>query len=643
MKDIIILSIYFNLPVGNKSKSVLIYGLVVGGSNAGMTEISDQIFLKFNSSNNNSSNNTTSIKHDKKEIKTYQFKYPTGMALSSSGKVIIVDNGSGTINEIDQSKINEIDDKGKPILNMTTTLRSFEPYGIVALPQHHSMIVSSRTYNKIYVFDETNFLLRKTLGRELGYIDGPADNARFNQPCGLARLSNGNILVADYGNNAIRMLSSNLSTVSTISISYDKCPSLVNPPNSNNNFFYNGTFLYHRSMSDKSRYNVVAIDKPVGIAVIPDGRVIVSTSESKFIVISEKSGQQIDSDNSYTRYEEEDIFIKGLYPKQKEEYQKIFNEFIKDLSNTEKEEYQQIFNEYRVEVIKLMRAKVNAYPAITRFELNANDYTDITSDWNGIYEEEHTLARALGGEGSRQSGEEEYVSYKRNERPIYKMKDNEKYLFYIINDKAGYWSLGHTYYITDINKCALRVKSDAKTPLSINSAARWEVNIFRRAKWSVVGVKINEVVLQETFNNQQLGEDHYRFMVNSGSNQLIKVLTNSFLLDTVRGQILQELVNRYRIDSIDSIGLNIHNLNKYWNYALLKRHTDTGTPLQMAELSGSTKINGISLMEQYKGVIVNCKRNNVFTKMKPKNKRSSSNHTSEFKLIGKELYKWTCD
>jgi acyl dehydratase len=51
---------------------------------------------------------------------------------------------------------------------------------------------------------------------EAGHLDGAAAQAQFNNPAGLALLPDGRVLVADQTNNRIRVLSADLQQVSTV-------------------------------------------------------------------------------------------------------------------------------------------------------------------------------------------------------------------------------------------------------------------------------------------------------------------------------------------------------------------------------------------------------------------------------------------
>src|SRR5688500_8450786 len=83
-----------------------------------------------------------------------------------------------------------------------------------------------------------------------GFADGPGASARFDTPSGVAAAADGTLYVADTGNNAIRRIAPD-GRVSTIA--------------------GDGTAGYRDGPGSESRFN-----GPVGVAVAPDGRVIVA-------------------------------------------------------------------------------------------------------------------------------------------------------------------------------------------------------------------------------------------------------------------------------------------------------------------------------------------------------------------------------
>ena len=86
---------------------------------------------------------------------------------------------------------------------------------------------------------------------ELGHEDGPAAQARFNGPYAVVVLSDGRILIADCYNDRIRMISADLQQVSTVA--------------------GDGTRGHRDGAAAQATFF-----RPRGFAVLPDGRVLVS-------------------------------------------------------------------------------------------------------------------------------------------------------------------------------------------------------------------------------------------------------------------------------------------------------------------------------------------------------------------------------
>jgi len=121
----------------------------------------------------------------------------------------------------------------------------------------------------IYISDTFNNLIRKMTADgnvttiagngTAGYADGPAANAEFYAPAGLAVDAQGNVYVADYGNNVIRKITADGTTVST--------------------FAGNG----YAAFVDGEALKVAAFNGPVGVAVDSKGNVFVADQNNNLI------------------------------------------------------------------------------------------------------------------------------------------------------------------------------------------------------------------------------------------------------------------------------------------------------------------------------------------------------------------------
>jgi sugar lactone lactonase YvrE len=89
-----------------------------------------------------------------------------------------------------------------------------DPFG-VAVDRRGNVLVSDGATNRIRLITPQG-QVKTIAGSGEGYADGPAMDAQFNTPSGIAFDRDGNLLIADTSNNRIRKLSADYQTVSTI-------------------------------------------------------------------------------------------------------------------------------------------------------------------------------------------------------------------------------------------------------------------------------------------------------------------------------------------------------------------------------------------------------------------------------------------
>jgi hypothetical protein len=97
----------------------------------------------------------------------------------------------------------------------------FEPYGCTVLPNGCVLVTDSENHAIRMLSADLRTICTVTGGRhgkaeDGNMLDGSAERARFYVPYGITTLSDGRVLVCDCYNNAIRMLSTDLKTVSTV-------------------------------------------------------------------------------------------------------------------------------------------------------------------------------------------------------------------------------------------------------------------------------------------------------------------------------------------------------------------------------------------------------------------------------------------
>ena len=150
-------------------------------------------------------------------------KYPSSVAVDTSGnvyvadkdnhlirKIVISDTGEATVSTLAGTVINGVGTSGSDNTDAVT--------GTVARFNYPSD-VAVNSFGNVYVADRSNDLIRKIVvandgtatvstlaGGAGGYNDGTGTAARFDGPHGVAVDSDGILYVADYNNNRIRKI-----------------------------------------------------------------------------------------------------------------------------------------------------------------------------------------------------------------------------------------------------------------------------------------------------------------------------------------------------------------------------------------------------------------------------------------------------
>jgi sugar lactone lactonase YvrE len=138
-----------------------------------------------------------------------EFLSPTGVAVDASGNVIIADPSSYRVRKLSGGSVSTLAGQGGAALVDGTGAAAYfnQPQG-VAVDASGTIYVADYNDNAIRTITAGGVV--KTLannGGVFGYQNGPAATAYFNQPSAVAVDGAGNVYVADTQNNAIRKIS----------------------------------------------------------------------------------------------------------------------------------------------------------------------------------------------------------------------------------------------------------------------------------------------------------------------------------------------------------------------------------------------------------------------------------------------------
>ncbi len=143
---------------------------------------------------------------------TAQFLFPSAMALDDSGNIIVADAGNDAIRSVaaDGTVTTLAGGNGAGTRDGPCREAQFTgPSGVVSDPERGSLYVSDSGSHRIRRIDHggASCVVTTVAGGEQGLADGPAADAQFALPAGLALDGEGGLLIADTGYGLIRRLS----------------------------------------------------------------------------------------------------------------------------------------------------------------------------------------------------------------------------------------------------------------------------------------------------------------------------------------------------------------------------------------------------------------------------------------------------
>ena len=144
-----------------------------------------------------------------------------------------------------------------------TRARFSEPFGIAAAPDG-TIFVADAGHSHLIRRISPDGHVSTLAGSVRGFADGAGSRAAFSTPSGLALAADGSLYLADTGNHAIRRITRD-GDVSTLA--GDGTPGYVDGP------------------AHQARFN-----GPIGLAVAPDGRIVVADSYNDRIRVIDPSG-----------------------------------------------------------------------------------------------------------------------------------------------------------------------------------------------------------------------------------------------------------------------------------------------------------------------------------------------------------------
>jgi hypothetical protein len=136
-----------------------------------------------------------------------RFDTPSGVALTPSGSLVVADTANNAIREVDpDGRVRTLAGGGPPGFadGPAATARFNGPLG-VTVDTDGRILVADAYNDRVRVITRDGRVTTLTGGAR-GFADGPGAEARFDTPAGIAIAPDGTLLVADTGNNLVRLV-----------------------------------------------------------------------------------------------------------------------------------------------------------------------------------------------------------------------------------------------------------------------------------------------------------------------------------------------------------------------------------------------------------------------------------------------------
>src|SRR5215831_17978682 len=149
------------------------------------------------------------------------FNTPSGFAIDVAGNLYVADTGNNRIRKIStQGVVSTLAGDGTAgYADGPAAQAKFDgPIG-VAVDKAGNVFVADTYNDRVRLISPSGQVTTLAGAKGPGYADGPAATALFDTPCGLAVKPDGSVIVADTGNHRLRRISAegNVSTVQMVS------------------------------------------------------------------------------------------------------------------------------------------------------------------------------------------------------------------------------------------------------------------------------------------------------------------------------------------------------------------------------------------------------------------------------------------